>query len=56
MLIITSRFFRGIFLRLGVSDCVIVNKKVDKRDVKGASIKQGAQTEERQREKAVLAG
>ena len=33
-----SRVCRGIALRLGVSDCAIDEKKVDKRDVKGASI------------------
>ena len=38
MLINKSRFSRGNALRLGVSDCAIDGKKVDKRDVKGACI------------------
>ena len=33
-----SRFSRENALRLGESDCAIDKKKVDKRDVKGASI------------------
>ena len=38
MLIITAVFSRGNALKLGVSDIAIDEKKVDKRDVKGASI------------------